>query len=371
MGSSLYPVAAIIPSLNPDGKLINTVHGLLKVGFTDVIVVDDGSREDCQNIFKELEALPECQVLHHAVNQGKGRALKTAFSYYLEHYDMACYHGVVTADADGQHLPEDIMKVASAIMSSPGQLAELSLQQENTLALGIRDFDEAEVPFKSRFGNKITTYVFYALYGKTIRDTQTGLRAISNDFLKRCIEIQGDRFEYEIKMLIDSVLQKAHLQEIPIQTVYFDDNRETHFRPVLDSIRIYRVMLSTFFRFAGSGILCMLIDQGLFAIFQRLIFTVMNPAWSIPLSTFFARLASSGLNFTLNRAVVFEKRRHQKSFLLRYYGLCIAQMAVSAFGVLLLYQMTHINTNAIKLLVDMALFFISYRIQQQWVFKER
>ena len=86
-------------------------------------------------------------MLQHAVNQGKGRALKTAFSYYLEHYDTACYHGVVTADADGQHLPEDIMKVASAIMSSPGQLAELSLQQENTLALGIRDFDEAEVPF--------------------------------------------------------------------------------------------------------------------------------------------------------------------------------------------------------------------------------
>ena len=322
MEFSVYPVVAVIPSLNPDKKLIDTVHGLVETGFTDIILVDDGSREECQSTFRTLENLPECQVLHHDTNRGKGCALKTAFSYYLTHFDQEKYCGVVTADADGQHLPKDIRKTAQALVECCGGIY-----------LGSRDFDEKEVPFKSRNGNKITTYVFYLLYGKLIHDTQTGLRAISNDFLTHCVKIRGDRFEYEIRMLVDAVTQNIYIQEVPIQTVYFNDNRETHFHPVMDSLRIYRVMLGTFLRFTGSGLLCMLLDQGLFAVFQWLLFAAMKPAWSIPLSTLLARAISSYLNFTLNRSIVFEKDRRQSAFF-RYYELCIGQMAASALGVL-------------------------------------
>lgn len=119
IGAEAFPVVCVIPSLNPDEKLLHTVGGVLEAGVTDIIVVDDGSRQECLPIFRAVEELPGCQVLRHEVNRGKGRALKTAFSYYLEHYDTAYYRGVVTADADGQHLPEDIMKTAKVILSPP------------------------------------------------------------------------------------------------------------------------------------------------------------------------------------------------------------------------------------------------------------
>lgn len=358
--NAVFPVVAVIPSLNPDDKLPKTVDGLFQAGFTDVLLVDDGSRPDCQPIFEDLAKRPGCTVLHHEVNRGKGRALKTAFSYYLEQFDTHAYFGVVTADADGQHLPEDIYQTAKRICAHP----------EHTLALGTRNFDEEIVPFKSRNGNKITTAVFQLLYGKRINDTQTGLRAIPNSFLPKCLEIKGERFEYEINMLIAAVIGKLDMMEVPIQTVYFDDNRETHFHPVKDSIRIYRVMFASFFRFTCSGLVSMLVDQGLFALLQKIVFAGMASRLSIPLSTLFARVCSSYLNYSLNRSLVFESGKSNKTFLIRYYTLCVLQMAASAAGVTALYALTKLDTSILKLAVDLLLFFISYRIQRAWVFKE-
>lgn len=229
MREERFPVVCVIPSLNPDQKLMETVNGLFQVGFTDMIIVDDGNRPDCQPIFCSLEKTPGCQILHHEHNQGKGRALKTAFSYYMEHYDTTYFGGVVTADADGQHLPGDIAATAKAILPPRGHLAVLSPLNGDTLALGTRNFNEPGIPFKSRFGNKVTTGVFYALYRKKIQDTQTGLRAIPNAFIEDCIHIEGEHFEYEIKMLITAAQKNMNIMEVPIQTVYFDDNRETHF----------------------------------------------------------------------------------------------------------------------------------------------
>lgn len=369
---SLFPVVAVIPSLNPDDKLLKTVDGLFRAGFTDVLLVDDGSRQDCQSIFAELEKRKGCAVLHHDVNRGKGRALKTAFSYYLEKYDIHIYQGVVTADADGQHLPEDIYQTAKVICATPTDSNHnLCAHPEHSLGLGTRNFNEKDVPFKSRNGNKITTAVFQMLYGKRINDTQTGLRAISNGFLVRCLEIKGERFEYEINMLIAAVAQKLDIAEIPIQTVYFDDNRETHFHPVKDSIRIYRVMLASFFRFSCSGLFSMLVDQGLFALLQKVVFTGMTGKLSIPLSTLIARICSSYLNYSLNRVFVFESGRSSHVFLVRYYILCAFQMALSAAGVTILYTLTEFDTSLLKLAVDLLLFFISYRVQRAWVFREQ
>lgn len=237
MSKHIFPVVGIIPSLNPDGKLPETIKGMLEAGFSDIIIVDDGSRNDCQPIFKELEAMDGCAVVHHDVNRGKGRALKTAFAYYLENYDQKLFRGVVTADADGQHLPKDIMRSSLPL-----------LETGDALTLGTRNFDEEIVPFKSRNGNKITTAVFKLLFGKQINDTQTGLRGIPNGYIAACMEMPGERFEYEINMLIDAARKKMEMLEVPIETVYFDSNRETHFHPVKDSIRIYKVMLKAFFK---------------------------------------------------------------------------------------------------------------------------
>lgn len=355
----VFPVVALIPSLNPDEKLTQTVNGLFAAGFSHVLLVDDGSRPDCQPIFDRLAALPGCMVVHHEVNKGKGRALKTGFRYYLEQYDQSRFVGVVTADADGQHLPEDIFRSALPLMDGA------------VLTLGTRNFDEEQVPIKSRSGNKITTFVFKLLYGKLIHDTQTGLRGIANSYIPACLEMKGERFEYEINMLIDAARKKLDMVEIPIETVYFDSNRETHFHPIKDSVRIYRVMLASFFRFACSGLISFVVDQGIFALFQKVILAGLSAAISIPAATFIARVVSSLLNFLLNRSFVFEADKAGKAAVVRYYILCAAQMAVSAACVTVLHGVTLGDTSFLKLLVDMALFFFSYRIQQAWVFRSK
>lgn len=356
---NVFPVVAVIPSLNPDPKLAEVTEELLRTGFSNVIVVDDGSREDCQYVFSGLEALDGCTVLHHEVNRGKGAALKTASAYYLEHFDTSRFLGIVTADADGQHLPEDIYRCAQALVERP-----------ETLILGTRDFDAPDVPFKSRRGNKLTTFFFQLLYGKRVNDVMTGLRAIPNALVREGLEIRSDRFEFETKMLISAVTQKADVAEVIIRTVYFDNNRETHFHPVKDSIRIYKILFASFFKFACSALGCVLVDQGLFAVLQKLVFAALKPELSIPLSTLLARAGSSALNYTLNRNVVFEKRASVRSSLARYYILCVCQAAASALGVTALYALTRWDTSVLKLIVDTLLFFASYRIQRAWVFRE-
>ena len=232
-------VVVIIPSLNPDENLTVTVRGILEQGFDQIILVDDGSRDECQCFFSELEKLEQVKVLHHKVNKGKGAALKTAFAYYLSTYDQKRYCGVVTADADGQHLAADIYKTAMRLKNS-----DMYPSNGRVLVLGTRDFNDPIVPFKSKNGNKITTFMFKLLYGKKINDTQTGLRGISNSYLKDCLLLTGERFEYEISMLIDAVVSNAAVLEEKIATVYLNQNRETHFNPVKDSIKIYKVMFN-------------------------------------------------------------------------------------------------------------------------------
>lgn len=361
----IFPIVVIIPSLNPDNKLIEVVNNLFAAGFSDLLIVDDGSRQDCKKIFSELTKKSGCVVLHHEQNKGKGRALKTAFSYYLENYDPEKYYGIVTADADGQHLPKDIFRSAKALMAAKERAIV------NALILGTRDFNEEQVPFKNRNGNKITTLVFQLLYGKRINDTQTGLRAISNNFLRKCLSISGERFEYEINMLILAVLQEVYIEEVIIETVYFENNRETHFRPFRDSAKIYGVMFASFIRFTCSGLVSTLVDQGLFALFQKLVFISLDSTFSIPLSTLLARICSSYLNYSLNRSLVFNAQKTHKNALTRYYLLCVLQMAVSALLVTVIHIITTWNSSLIKIIVDLILFFISYRIQKSWVFREK
>ena len=357
---NVFPIVGIIPSLNPDKKLFEVVSQLFVEGFTDVIVVDDGSDDKHKDIFYKLENLKGCTVLHHKENFGKGRGLKTAFAYYLKNFNQNEYFGVVTADADGQHLPVDIYNTAKAVIRNG--------KDEPFLALGTRDFDEEIVPFKSRKGNKITTTVFKLLYGKLINDTQTGLRGISNSFIPECLSMKGERFEYEINMLIVAARKKYKIEEVVIKTVYFNSNRETHFNPLKDSLRIYRVMFMSFILFSCSGLISVIVDQGLFALFVHYIFSDFIYSVAIPLSSLIARLCSSFVNYSLNRKFVFSSGKIKFKNLIRYYILCLVQICISALTVTIIYSLVHINSSFIKLIVDGLLFLISYRIQQSWVF---
>lgn len=225
----------IIPSLDPDEKLTDTVKKALDAGIDDIILVDDGSSPECRKRFVELEPHPCVTVLTHKVNMGKGAALKTAFSYFLE--NRKDRSGVVTADGDGQHATEDIIACADEMRS-----------KSPAIVLGCRDFSLPDVPKRSRFGNSLTSNVFRVLCGMRVSDTQTGLRAIPKEYLPAVIKAEGSRYEYETNMLLIINMLKIPFREVTIQTVYIDENSSSHFRPVRDSLRVYGIIFKFLFQ---------------------------------------------------------------------------------------------------------------------------
>lgn len=225
----------LIPSLSPDERLPQYVQELLKADYGQVLVVDDGSKPEYQEIFTRIAGWEKCTVLHHEVNKGKGAGLRTGFAYLKEHTD---FQGVITADADGQHTVPDTLKLTE----------KLSDQKE--LLLGSRDFSRKSknVPFKSRAGNRITSCMFKLLYGRWLPDTQTGLRAFNRDLIDFSLRISGDRFEYEMNQLIWCAKKKIPMTPVEIETVYLDENKSSHFHPVRDAWRIYKLLFGNLFK---------------------------------------------------------------------------------------------------------------------------
>lgn len=356
-----YSIIPLIPAYEPDEKLTKYVDELIKNGFDKVIIVNDGSSEKCEKYFDELKDKKQCIVIEHEKNKGKGRALKTGFKYYLEHLKEK-YDGVVTADSDGQHSVKDTINIALEVDKN---------KEDKVLILGVRDFSKEDVPFKSKFGNNITKVIFKLLYGKFISDTQTGLRGFTNLYIKECIDISGERYEYETNMLINATRNKVKIIEKIIDTIYIDENQSSHFHPIRDSFKIYKLLLMNFIKFSCSGIISFLVDWGLFVILSSFIFKSLRIDIAILISTVIARIISSLINFILNKNVVFNVKENIKIQILKYYCLCILQMIISAGMVVLFTNILPISKNIIKIIVDLILFFISYRIQQNFVFVNR
>ena len=225
--------AVIIPALNPIPGVVEMIRSLLACGVPRIIVVNDGSDASFQDTFERIAQIERCVVLTHDVNQGKGRALKTAFCYFMDHCPEL--DGVVTADADGQHSVEDICNIGRRLSSA-----------ESSLLLGVRNFKEANVPPRSYIGNSITSLLFRLLYGSRLNDTQTGLRGIPAQAPSWMADLKGERFEYELNMLIKARHRQLDFILIPIKTVYFDHNAGSHYSTVKDSARIFRILIAGF-----------------------------------------------------------------------------------------------------------------------------
>lgn len=221
-------VVIIIPAFEPDQRLLKLVRQL-KPDFKDFIVVDDGSRTTTP-LFNELRTHDGVNVLSHGVNRGKGAALKTAFAELLRRYPDAL--GAVTVDADGQHLPKDVVRVAESLRQHPDRLT-----------LGVRTFSKG-IPFRSRLGNLWTLAEFRLLTGHAVRDTQSGLRGVPLAFVPRLLDIPGDRYDYEIRMLANAVLRSKGVVQVPIETVYEQGNRTSHYRPLADTFSTQRALFA-------------------------------------------------------------------------------------------------------------------------------
>lgn len=371
---SYYDIPVIIPSYEPDEKLITLLQALQEAGIRHVVVVNDGSGERYESFFTRAAAFTNCEVLHHAVNLGKGRALKTAFNHCLLAYsDMTGIHGsagaegsaartipgCVTADSDGQHTPADILACMRKLWENPG-----------SLILGSRDFDGPEVPARSSFGNKCTRQVFRYLLGISVSDTQTGLRAIPASFMEKLMEVKGERFEYETNMLIETKNLNIPILEVPVKTIYIEENRTSHFNPIRDSLRIYLV----FGKFLFSSLSSSVVDLLLFHLFCTLLHTPEGGLWGMPyiiLSTVFARVISAVYNFLVNYKVVFQSRERIAVTAAKYFLLAVCQMMCSALLVNGLYGLFGGVEVAVKMPVDVFLFFVSFLFQREFVYRKR
>lgn len=351
-------VFILIPAYNPNDKLITYVNGLINKGVSNIIIVNDGSKKECENIFKILEQKPQCCILKHAINQGKGRALKTGFNYFLNNYNDK--FGIVTADSDGQHSVKDTLEILETL-----------IKNKNSVILGSRDFNDKNVPFKSKFGNKSTSLVYSILYGKKIIDTQTGLRGLPTNVIKKIITLEGERFEYEMSMLVYITRNKIDIISILIDTIYVNENEETHFKPLIDSMKIYFILFKMFFKFTIVSIFSAILDILLFTILVKFIIT-SNMHTKILYGTVLARAISSFINYFLNKNIVFENKdkKSKSSYLLKYYLLCVIQMFASWLLVKTFYDFTKGEEVIIKVLVDFFLFIVSFQIQNKFIFKK-
>ncbi len=337
---------AIIPAYNPDEKLIGLAAGLKKAGLR-TLVIDDGSREAYRGVFDTLERKGLCPVVRHESNRGKGAALRTGLREAARLWPDA--DGFVTADADGQHSPEDILRVASLLRDHP-----------DSLILGRRDFGHSGVPLRSMLGNRITSVVYLLSTGRWCADTQTGLRGIPAELLDTCLGVKGDRYEYEMNLLLALGKSGVPFVGVPIETIYIDSNRSSHFDPLRDSAMIYVNII----KFSLSSLLAAAADLTLFTVFVHLVFG--GGALGILASTAAARLLSGTLNFAVNRSWVFRSGGGGEQAA-KYFLLFFCQMAASWLAVTALSHVASSLTLA-KLLVDAGLFLISYQIQKRAVF---
>lgn len=338
----------VIPAYQPEDILIQLVKELqLFIPNQEIIIVDDGSSANKEPIFHELMQLPNIHLLRHATNLGKGQALKTAFNYYLLHF-AENHPGVVTADADGQHAVQDIIHVANC-------LAENS----DALWLGVRSFDRA-VPLRSRFGNLLTARIFKFLVGSEVHDTQTGLRGLPHIFLREIMKIPATGYEFELDVLISAATQHVPIREIPIETVYIDNNRGSHFNPLVDSIKIYWV----FIRFAALSMTSAGVDILMFFISYFM-------TGGILVSTVIARGISGTFNFIFCKTLIFQSPGHFYFEAMKYILIASMVMMASYFSVVGMVNYLGFNVYLSKIIADVGIFLTNFLLQNIFVFRTR
>jgi glycosyltransferase involved in cell wall biosynthesis len=352
MEKSLRSLVVLIPAYKPGDALVTLAKELIARGFNEIVIVDDGSGPEYAHIF-EAVGQSGCRVLRHEKNMGKGRALKTGMRDILE--KGSGISGVITADADGQHLVKDIVNVGLTL-----------LDNENTLVLGKRTF-AGKVPLKSRFGNTITRHVFNFVSGQKVHDTQTGLRGIPFSSLGDMLTLRGDRYEYEMDMLLEAKRFGLRIVEVDIETVYLDkNNTSSHFNAFKDSWLIYRLIIL----FSASSIISFVVDYSIAAlitfIFPETADERSTIVW-IPLLC--ARLVSSVINFSINRNVIFARGRkgNLRRQLIGYYTLA-AFVLLGNIAITSLCKGLGINIY-LSIFISFIMFVVSFPIQKRYIFK--
>jgi len=332
----------LIPAYQPDARLPRLILELHRADpSTKIVVVDDGSGQKFSDIF-EASATAGAHVISYEHNRGKGYALREGFTWIR---DVAgdSQECVVTADADGQHTLNDIFRVGRTCTDTGKSV------------LGVREF-VGHVPARSRIGNTATSALFWLATGWKLKDTQTGLRAFPVALLPALLEVQGDRYEYELRVLLHLAKFRHPVTQIPIETIYEAGNPTSHFRPLQDSARIWAPLL----KFAASSGVATVIDYVLVLVLNALTGALFFPVVA-------ARMVSASVNFAMNRRVFEATGVPLRRSALRYAALAVAVVAGS-------YTMLAVLTGIgmplwiAKIIADTTMYLVSYSAQSRYVF---
>lgn len=348
----------IIPAYNPDEKFISFVGDLRDAGYDNVIVINDGSKEDKLSFFEKAKDEYGCHIISHSINLGQGRAYKTAFNYYLSEIKNGGFEktiGIIQCDCDGQHHIDDINRCVDLLSGNPDKFI-----------LGVRDFSDKSIPFRSRFGNNCTSFVFKVFCGLDLKDTQTGLKGIPKSFIPTLMETPGERFEYASSVLLETKKQGIEILQFPIKTIYINENETSHFNPLLDSIRIYSLIL----KYLMSSLSSFIVDIVLFSLFVS--FTdKLFPDYYIVISTYMAKVFSCTYGYIINKELVFQSNGKPIATAIKFFSLCIVQSTCSGFLTKGFVGIIGWNEVLCKIIIDTLLFFMSFQIQNRWVFDNK
>ena len=332
----------LIPAYQPDARLPRLILELHRADpSTKIVVVNDGSGQKFSDIF-EAAATAGAHVISYENNRGKGYALREGFTWIRDNA-VDSQECVVTADADGQHTLNDIFRVGRTCTDT------------GTSVLGVREF-VGHVPARSRIGNTATSALFWLATGWKLKDTQTGLRAFPLALLPALLEVQGDRYEYELRVLLHLAKFRQPVTQISIETIYEAGNPTSHFRPLQDSARIWAPLL----KFAASSGIATIIDYVLVLLLNAVTGTLLFPVVA-------ARLVSASVNFAMNRRVFEATGVPLRRSALRYAALAVAVVAGS-------YTMLAVLTGIgmplwiAKIIADTTMYLVSYSAQSRYVF---
>ncbi|MFP5310809.1 MAG: GtrA family protein [Actinomycetes bacterium] len=342
----------LIPAFEPDRQLPALIRSVRSSRPEEsIVVVDDGSGPAFRDVFDDVQALG-CHVVAYARNRGKGFALKAGFGFIADNLPG---RDVVCADSDGQHTAADILRVADRLQENRDQAWGLS-----TMVLGCRSFT-GKVPARSKLGNTATRLLFALATGERVPDTQTGLRGYPAAMLPWLRTVRGDRYEYELNLLLEAKDNGYAIDPVTIATVYLDHNSGSHFRPLADSARIYAPLL----KFLASSFTAFLVDTVVFVLLTAAIDSLL-------LAVIGARVVSSAVNFVVNRNLVFSRGRdtpvRRTGF--RYFGLAAVLLAAN-FGIVAAFDAIAVPALPAKLLAEAALLVVSFAVQHRFLFAGR
>ncbi len=349
-GSSqnLYDYAIIIPVYNPSEKFQLFIENLCARAHVEnclVILVNDGCDDSFSSAFAALSMLDVVRLFQHESNLGKGAALKTGFAVLAKSFPYI--KGALTADADGQHSINDIFAVLKEGQGDHG-----------SLTLGTRDFDR-DVPLRSRVGNTVTHMVFYVLTAIKLGDTQTGLRFVPSVYFKDMCDIKSSGYAFEMEMLLWAKQHNVKLRTKTISTIYLDGNSGSHFRPFVDSVKIYAVLLKQ----ALSSIATSGVDLLMFSLFFY--FSGGLLFWA----NAFSRTMSFPVYYFLNRDFVFKQKALGFHPVPKLVAVIFVSGVVSYFLQSLVLRIFGWPEILSKALIETLMFFVNFVILRDFVFK--